>query len=91
MIREVNEDFIDMTAKLTIHELDEPELVKEEQAEVLQEQSKLSEVDESIIEDKLKQMMPEIISQIKSQVSSELEQSRLSEQPFNKDQPIIEE
>lgn len=90
LIREQNEDFVDMTAKLTIHELEEPlEEKPEEIPEPVQEESRISEVEDSVIEDKIKQMMPDIISQIRSQVSSEMEQSRLNQ--TNNTQPIIEE
>ena len=87
ILREINQDFIDMTAKLTIHELEEPEkkerfmiepIQQQAESEPVQEESRASEIDDSLIEEKIRKMMPDIISQVKSQVSEEMENSRLS-------------
>ena len=67
-----------MTAKLTIHELEEPEkkerfmiepIQQQVESEPVPEESRVSEIDDSLIEEKLRKMMPDIISQVKSQVS----------------------
>lgn len=78
-----------MTTEIQIEpHIEEVKFIQEEISEIKEE----SQVDDSIIEDKLRKMMPEIISKIKSQISEEIkDRSKISLKSEIKNEPIITE
>lgn len=94
-IRETNEDFmevtneipVELTQKIEIEEEQPSEKIVEEQLDlssVKEEQPEFS-IDDSMIEEKLRKLLPEIVSKIKSEISEEIqERSRISSASFRK-------
>ena len=92
-----NEIPVELTQKFEIEEEKPIEKIAEEQLDlssVKEDQPEFS-IDDSMIEEKLKKLLPEIVSKIKSEISEEMqERSRISSASFRKNedtQPIISE
>lgn len=88
---------VDLTQKIEIEEEKPVEKIEEEQLDlssVAAEQPEFS-IDDSMIEEKLKKLLPDIVSKIKSEINEEIqERSRISSASFRKNedtQPIISE
>lgn len=88
---------VDLTQKIEIEEEKPVEKIEEEQLDlssVAAEQPEFS-IDDSMIEEKLKKLLPDIVSKIKNEINEEIqERSRISSASFRKNedtQPIISE
>lgn len=74
-IKEINEDFIEMTNEIHIDQFHQ-DMIEQEVSEIKHPQKKSvnesQDIDTSLIEEKIKMMMPEIISKIKTEINEEL-------------------
>lgn len=73
IIRENCEDFIEMTNEIHIDQ-HQQDIIEQEISEIKHAESKpindsVQDIDESLIEEKIKMMMPHIISKIKAEIT----------------------